>query len=430
MLPRRFLIPAILLLVAAIGGVVYAQLESADRGILPLDTSNTLEITGIHVDVGGPDAQSARFAGWRIAQRQGFKMLWAKMHSAPVSQAPNLPDSTLDQIVSSIDVERDLIGPNRYIADLGIQFDRDKAAPFLGVEGGAVEHSQPMLLIPITVSAGTATSVELKNAWQRAWAQFHTAQSPISYVRISGMGADPLLINAAVTGRPGRGWWRNLLDMYGATDILVAEVQLQRLYPGGPARGRFIARHGPDNEVVGGFTLTAPNSEAIPAMMAEGAQRIDAIFANALAAGRLARDPSLNLPPPPVLPQPVQKPVQKPVNQFNSFQVQVTGNNVNFYNFAMAHLRTLPGLQSAAPQQINPGGTSYILVTYKGSIADLAAALSGRGWVVDFSGTVVRMHANGDKPPPIPPPPPVQPPPAVPPPPAGQTAGQPPKADE
>jgi hypothetical protein len=352
------------------------------------------------------------------------------MHNAPVSQAPDLPDSTLDQIVSSIDVERDLIGPNRYIADLGIQFDRDRAAPFLGVEGGAVEHSAPMLLIPITVSAGTATTVELKNAWQRAWAQFHTAQSPISYVRISGMGADPLLINAAVTGRPGRGWWRNLLDMYGASDILVAEVQLQRLYPGGPARGRFIARHGPDNEVIGGFTLTAPNSEAIPAMMAEGAQRIDAIFASALAAGRLTRDPSLNLPPPPVLPQPVQKAVEKPVNQFNSFQVQVSGNNVNFYNFAMAHLRTLPGIQSATPQQINPGGTSYILVTYKGSIADLAAALSGRGWVVDFSGTVVRMHANGDKPPPIPAPPPVQPPPAVPPPPAGQPAGQPPKADE
>jgi len=428
---RRLALPASLLLAAAaIGGVVYAQLESADRGILPLDTSNTLEITGIHVDVGGPDAQSARLAGWRIAQRQGFRMLWAKMHNAPVGQAPNLPDSTLDQIVSSIDVEHDLIGPNRYIADLGIQFDRDKAAPFLGVEGGAVEHSSPMLLIPITVSAGTATSVELKNAWQRAWAQFHTAQSPISYVRVSGMGADPLLINAAQTGRPGRGWWRNLVDMYGASDVLVAEVQLQRLYPGGPARGRFIARHGPDNEIVGGFTLTAPNSEAIPAMMAEGAQRIDKIFADALAAGRLTRDPSLNLPPPPVLPQPVQKAVAAPVNQFTAIQVQVSGNNVNFYNFAMAHLHTIPGVQSATPQQINPGGTSYILVAYKGSIAELAAALSGRGWVVDFSGTVVRMHASGDKPPAIPPPPPVQPQVPVPAPPSGQPASQPPKATE
>ena len=84
------------------------------------------------------------------------------------------------------------------------------------------------------------------------------------------MGADPMLVNAAQAARPGRGWWRNLLDMYGASDILVAEVQLQRLYPGGPARARFIARHGPDNEIVGGFTLTAPNSDGIAAMMAQG----------------------------------------------------------------------------------------------------------------------------------------------------------------
>ena len=65
-----------------------------------------------------------------------------------------------------------------------------------------------------------------------------------------------------------------------------------------------------------------------------------------------------------------------PVNAFNSFQIQVSGNNVNVYNFAMAHLRTLPGIQSATPQQINPGGTSYILVQYKGDICQLAAALA------------------------------------------------------
>ena len=52
----------------------------------------------------------------------------------------------------------------------------------------AYAESQPMLLIPITVTAGTETSVELRNAWQRAWAQFRTSQSPIDYVRVSGMG--------------------------------------------------------------------------------------------------------------------------------------------------------------------------------------------------------------------------------------------------
>jgi hypothetical protein len=225
------------------------------------------------------------------------------------------------------------------------------------------------------------------------------------------MGSDPLLVNAAQTKRPGRGWWRNLLEMYGATDILIAEVQLQRLYPGGPARGRFIARHGPDDDIIGGFTLTAPNSDGIATMMAEGARRIDALYAQALAAGQLSRDPSLDLPPPPILPQLAETRPVAPANLVNSFQVQVTGNNVTVYNFAMAHLRTMAGVESASPQQINPGGTSYILVTYKGDISQLAAALSSRGWVVDFAGTVVRMRSNSEKPPALPPPP-VQPPPA------------------
>jgi hypothetical protein len=262
-----------------------------------------------------------------------------------------------------------------------------------------------MLLIPVTVSGGTATTVELRNAWQRAWAQFRTSQSPIDYVRVSGMGADPLLINASQTVRPGRGWWRNLLDLYGAADILVAEVQLQRLYPGGPARARFIARHGPDNQIVGGFMLTAPNSEDLGAMMAQGVQRIDQIFAQALAAGALSRDPSLNQPPPPPMPAlPPEKPIAKPAVS-NAYQIQVMGTDVNMYNFAMAHLRTLPGIVSATPQQINAKGTSYILVSYRGDISQLAAALSARGWIVETSVTVLKIKSSSEKPPALPPPP-------------------------
>lgn len=407
MLRRRLAaLLTLLLVIAGVSGVLYAQLETGERGILPIDSSGTLEVTGIHVDVAGADSQSARYAGWRIAQRQGFRALYAKMHNVPIDQAPNLPDPTLDDIVSSINVEREQIGPNRYIADLGILFDRARAAQFLGVEGGEVQRSLPMLLIPVIVTGGTATSVELRNAWQRAWAQFRTSQSPIDYVRVSGMGVDPMLVNAAQVSRPGRGWWRNIIDLYGAADILIAEVQLQRLYPGGPAKARFIARHGPDNEIVGGFTLTAPNGDALPGMMAEGVRRMDDLFSNALAAGRLERDSSLDLPPPPLLPMLEEVPVAKPVNLTNAYQVQIaSGGDVNIYNFAMAHLRTLPGVASASPQQINPGGISYVLVNYRGDIASLASALSARGWVTDFSGTVVRMRSGSNKPPPIPPPP-------------------------
>ena len=402
---RRFVAPFLFLLaLVGFSAAVVAQLESADRGILPIDSSGTLEIGGIHVDVGGKDAMSARYAGWRIAQRQGFRAMWAKAHKLPVAQAPNLPDSVLDGLVSSIIIEREQIGPNRYIADLGIQFDRAKAGELLGV-GGVTRQSAPMLLIPVLVTGGAETSVELRNAWQRAWAQYRTSQSAIDYVRVSGLGVDPLLVNAAQTVRRGRGWWRNIVDFYGASDILVAEVQLQRLYPGGPARARFIGRHGPDNQLIGGFTITAANSEQLPAMMAEGVRRMDELFSRALAAGMLQRDPTLDIPEPPPVIEPVQ---EAPIAAATTlqFQVQIAATDVKVYNFAMAHLRTMAGITQVTPQAINPVGTSYVLVSYRGTGPQLAGALSARGWIASSSGTVVRMAAGSGGPPAVQQPPP------------------------
>jgi hypothetical protein len=97
----------------------------------------------------------------------------------------------------------------------------------------------------------------------------------------------------------------------------------------------------------------------------------------------------------------------------------------------MAHLRTLSGIDSATPQQINPSGTSYVLVAYHGSIAQLAAALTARGWIVEFAGTVVKIRSATDKPPALPQPAPTPAPaPANPPTPAPPTANQTAGADE
>jgi len=140
--------------------------------------------------------------------------------------------------------------------------------------------------------------------------------------------------------------------------------------------------------------------------MAEGARRMDILFSNALAAGKLQRDSSLNLPAPPPLPV-EEKPIEtKPANATNAFQIQIdSGGDVNVYNFGMAHLRTMGGITSATPQLINPTGTSYVLVNYAGSINQLAAALGGRGWAVSAAGSVVKIKSASGKPPPLPPPP-------------------------
>ena len=373
------------------GGAVVAQLESGERGILPIDSSGTLEITGIKVDVGGKTAAEARFAGWRIAQREGFKALWAKQHKRPIGEAPNLSDSVLDTLVSSIIVEKEQIGPNRYIAELGVLFDRARAGELLGV-AGLQRRSAPMMLFPVMLTGGTLTTVERRNPWQRAWAQFRTAQSPIDYVRPSGLGPDPLLINAAQTRRPGRGWWRNILDYYGAADILIAEVTLHRAYPGGPAVGRFVGRHGADGTILGGFMLRAKDSADLPRMMAEGVQRMDRLFSDALAAGMLVRDMSLITiePPPPVEEEEEDAPPAKQVPA-RLVQIQVITPNEQTFASAVGEIRGVPGVTSVSPRSTAIGGWSLLLVNFRGDIGALGAALQARGWAVANVGGTLRL---------------------------------------
>jgi len=396
------IIAAVFLALAGLGSALVAQMESGERGILPIDSSGTLEITGIQVDVGGKDADSARYAGWRIAQREGFKALWAKTNKRPVSEAPNLSDSTLDNLVSSIVVEREQIGPNRYIATLGLLFDRARAGELLGF-AGQVSRSAPMLLIPVLVSSGTATSVELRNPWQRAWAQFRTSQSPIDYVRVSGLGVDPLLVNAAQTRRPGRGWWRNILDLYGAANVLVAEVRLDRLYPGGPSKALFVGKFGPDGRTLGSFELTAKDSNDLPRMMSEGVQRMDELFARALALGIVRGDPDLIIqPPPPSVEEEVEELPTAPVVQPTVVQVLVNERgDAGAVAQSVAQIRGLAGVIWVT-QATLPSGGANLAVNFRGDASALGSLLSSRGWAVTNRGGVLyvtRGAAPGTAPP-------------------------------
>jgi len=396
------LIAAALLALVGLGGALVAQMESGERGILPIDSSGTLEITGIQVDVGGKDADSARYAGWRIAQREGFKALWAKTNKRPVSEAPNLSDSTLDGLVSSIVVEREQIGPTRYIATLGLLFDRARAGELLGF-AGQISRSAPMLLIPVLVSGGTGTSVELRNPWQRAWAQFRTSQSPIDYVRVSGLGVDPLLVNAAQTRRPGRGWWRNILDLYGAANVLVAEVRLDRLYPGGPSKALFVGKFGPDGQTLGSFELTAKDNNDLPRMMSEGVQRMDELFAQALAAGIVRGDPDLIIQPPPPLVEEEEGEVFTEIAvQPTVVQVLVTERgDAGAVAQSVAQIRGLVGVIWVT-QATMPNGGANLSVNFRGDASTLGTALSSRGWSVTNRGGVLyvtRGAAPGVAPP-------------------------------
>jgi hypothetical protein len=402
--PAMALVLAIALALLALQAVL-AQV-GGDRGIAPVASSSDIDVGGIEVNVQGSSPQDAREKGWRLAQRLGWKKLGG----------PEMTDAQIEAMVSAVVIEREQVGPRRYIATLGVTYGRTKAGPLLGTTTARVA-SAPMLTIPVLKSGGTYTVYEVRNPWQRAWAEFQTGTSAIDYVRPSGAGGDSLLLNYGQLGRRSRSWWRTILDEFGAADVLVPVADLSRQWPGGPVKGTFTARYGPDNRFIESFTLEAENEAAIPAMLQKAIGRFDGIFTAALERGLLRPDPTLRADKVTLNPtiaalisserqviaaqdaavsaavaagQPV--PVQSvdtsgsSAQVVSSFVIQFATPSGGSVDAAMASVRGTPGVRGATTSSTAIGGISVMRVSYGGDASALAAALRARGWNVSQSG--------------------------------------------
>jgi hypothetical protein len=382
---------------AAIGpDRLLAQIEG-ERGIAPVASTSDIQVSGIEVNTTGKNPQEARAAGWKLARKKA----WEVLKGAP------MPEGQIDGMVSAIVIEQEQIGPRRYIATLGVIFDRARAGQFLPIvtDGGiARARSAPLLVIPVLTSGGVSQVFEVRGAWQRAWANFRTGASSIDYVRPSGAGGDSLILTAGQPSRRSRTWWRNVLDQFGAADVITPIAHLERQWPGGPVHGTFTARYGPDNTFLDSFTLTAKDDAGVPAMLNNALVRIDGIYQAALARGELRPDPTLvaeqqalnaamsalaseartrvetgavDVPgvTGPVAPNPAAKPV-------GTFVVQFASPDAAAVDAALGAVRSVPGVQGASTSSIAVGGTSVMRVSIAGDLESLAAALRARGWQV------------------------------------------------
>ncbi|MEB3415649.1 heavy-metal-associated domain-containing protein [Alteriqipengyuania sp. WL0013] len=400
------LLAGALLLVALVA--VRAQIEG-DRGIQPRAQSTDIEVGGIEVDVTADTAQEAREKGWTEAAR----LAWEKL------EGPQISDGQLNSMVAGILIERESIGPKRYIATLGVVFDRQRAGGMLG-QGSQAKRSAPMLMLPVLNEGGVYTMFESRTEWQRAWAEANFGSSPVDYVRPSGAGGESLLLTYGQTGRRSRVWWRNILDQFGASDVLVAIAEVTRRYPGGPVEANFVARYGPNNAYLGSFRLKAANDAAIPAMYEQAVARFDRIYSRALADGKLSPDPtlgrqSLSLSPEwraaldqlraknqaqadassgasrsssssgsgdgaaTPSPTPTETAASVPTA---TYVVQFASPDGAAFDAALGSVRGTPGVGAASVSSTAIGGISVMRVTYTGDLSALAAALRARGWNV------------------------------------------------
>jgi hypothetical protein len=420
----RIKIAAIITVVTiAAGAVVYAQLEGTERGVAPLASTGDFEVMGVAVDVHGDDAFDARKKGWEEAQRKAWKMLYKRTQGG---ETAGLPDGTLNTIVSAIIVEQEQIGPKRYIATLGVMFDRARAGSILGV-GGRRLRSPPLLVLPIMWSGGSPQVFESRTEWQKAWARFRSGDSAIDYVRPYGSDSESLVLTAGQANRPSRRWWRNILDQFGAADVIIPMVRLKYAYPGGPVTAQFTARYGPDNRYIGSFTLKVARSEDIPKMMDQGIVRLDNIYSSALSRGVLKTDKSLIIEDPFNLDEldlddfdlddesdvesgdgesssstaadsasevVSDAPVAAPAAA-TSISLQFDTPDVGAVGRGESAVRSIPGVTSASTSSLALGGVSVMNVTYRGDISTLAQALRSQGWQVQQGAGALRISRPG-----------------------------------
>jgi hypothetical protein len=419
----RIKIAAIIAVVTMLAAtVVYAQLEGSERGVAPLASSGDFEVMGVKVDVKGDTAFDARKKGWEEAQRKAWKMLYKRTQG---SETSGLPDSTLNTIVYAIIVEQEQIGPKRYIATLGVMFDRARAGSILGV-GGRRLRSPPLLVLPVMWSGGSPQVFENRTEWQKAWARFRSGESAIDYVRPYGSDSESLVLTAGQANRPSRRWWRNILDQFSAADVIIPIVRLTYAYPGGPVKARFTARYGPDNKFIDSFTLKVARSEDIPKMLDQGIVRLDSIYSSALSRGILKTDRSLIIEDPFNMDDlnledfdigedtPVETggdtadspaangatdsggetPTAAPAAT-SSISLQFDTPDVGAVGRGDSSVRSISGVTSASTSSLALGGVSVMSVTYRGDISALAQALRAQGWQVQQGAGTLRISRSG-----------------------------------
>lgn len=410
----RWLIACVLALALLGGGFALVMAQVAgNRGIAPTASSADIEVRGIEMDIRADTGEEARDIAWRRAQREAWRRVGG----------PAINDSQLSGMVSAIVIQRERIGPKRYVATLGVTFDRQRSARYLG--GATRERSSaPMLVIPVMVSGGTYTTFEVRNPWQRAWAEFNPGTSRIDYVRPSGAGGDSLLLNYGQSGRRSRAWWRTTLDQFAAADALVPIARLDHQFPGGPISGTFTARYGPDSTFLDSFEMEASGPGDLPEMLSQAVERLDGIYEQALVEGKLRPDPTLNqggsgrIDPAlqrlidigtairerdrlaaeaaanastlPTTDQPVAQPTVEPVRT-RAIAVQFATPDPGTFDATLSSMRQVPGVRGLAVTSTAMGGTSVMSVTYGGEPTELAAALRERGFAVREGGNTLAI---------------------------------------
>ena len=248
--------PALARLARALAMVAAVVLAAAPAEAQRSEAS--YRVSDVEVEATAADAVAAQALAMEQGRRLALDRLLERL--APDGSAPAAGDLPVDDLVASLEILDETIGPSSYAATLAVAFDRAAVDRALNERGVAVAPSpaEPLVVVPLWQTGEGLRLWDAGNAWKAAWDRAVDPAALAPFIVPLGDLQDLALLNPDQAARADRAALQALAQRYDAAGAVVArlegggvagsglEVAARRYGDGAGEPYRAPVRRGPD----------------------------------------------------------------------------------------------------------------------------------------------------------------------------------------
>lgn len=240
---------------------------------------SVFSVSNISVDINAVSAVAARSQAIAQAHRIAFSKVFTKMVAREDwGLEPALTNRELAALVSAVDVRGEKSSQTRYYADLSVTFDKDALLGVFTDAGVTFTDSEtpPIILLPVAQYGGAQLMWSPDNVWRNAWMASPTrAQSLVSYEMLDRTAATSRQVSALGIAHASPEQLVTLIRSYQASDIVIANADIQFDLVSARYRAEFDVRRGPQQAPFMAFEVVQQVGEAPLKMLERAVVMID-----------------------------------------------------------------------------------------------------------------------------------------------------------
>lgn len=193
-------------------------------------TESVYTVRDIAVDSSAASAAAARSIALAGGQRTAFNRLLRRIVlSEDRVILPNLDDTMIAQMIDGYEIEKELLSPTRYRANLIVDFNKNQIRKLLRKRKirFAETRSKDVLVVAVYDTGEGAVLWQEPEDWRAAWLARPANEGLVPFILPLGDVMDMGAVSAAEAQSPLREALLRLAQRYGADEIVVAVASLR-----------------------------------------------------------------------------------------------------------------------------------------------------------------------------------------------------------